>query len=200
VLISPFIKLPGSLYQNLQAADQRGVKISVVYGKSQLEPDTVKRLTELANAKVYFLENLHAKCYFNEQSMVITSLNLYDFSEANNREMGVLISKQEDTVYTEAMREARMILDLAVRYDPHTQVTERPKAYLQASEEKEKRKSIWRTEVSEIISSFLGKHNGFCIGCGTRVDFEEDRPYCPRTAATTINKVRCRACYDRSAV
>jgi hypothetical protein len=38
VLISPFIKIPDSLFQNLKAADQRGVKTSIVYGKSQLEP------------------------------------------------------------------------------------------------------------------------------------------------------------------
>ena len=64
------------------------MKISVVYGKNQLEPDTFKKLTELKNAKLYYLNNLDAKCYFNEKSMVITSLNLYDFSEQNNREMG----------------------------------------------------------------------------------------------------------------
>jgi phosphatidylserine/phosphatidylglycerophosphate/cardiolipin synthase-like enzyme len=222
VLISPFIKMPSSLLQNLKAADKRGVNISVVYGKSQLEPDTVRQLTELRNAKLYFFDNLHAKCYFNEKSMVITSLNLYDFSEVNNREMGVLVTRQEaDGVYAEAAREARMIVDLAVRCEPNTQVTERPKIRVPAPKKKEKPKSIWRKDLSEILSSFMAKSNGYCIGCRTRIDFDEDRPYCPacyakwqrdrrqkglychecsQPATTTINKFRCRSCYDKSSL
>jgi len=222
ILISPFIKMPSSLFQNLKAADQRGVKISVVYGKKHLEPDTLKRLTELANAKVYFLEELHAKCYFNEKSMVITSLNLYDFSEINNREMGVLVTRQEaDAVYRDAAQEAERILKSADRYDPNTQVTERPKVHVKERKETEKRKSIWRRDLSEIVSSFLGKSDGFCIGCGTKIEFDEKKPYCPacyakyrrnrrqkgsychecgQPATTTINKFRCRSCYDKSSL
>jgi phosphatidylserine/phosphatidylglycerophosphate/cardiolipin synthase-like enzyme len=219
-LISPFIKIPDSLFQNLKAAGQRGVKISVVYGKSQLEPETFKRLTELRNAKLYFLENLHAKCYFNEKSMVITSLNLYDFSEANNREMGVLVTKQEDeAVYNEALREAKMIIDLAVRSDINAQVAEQVKVHPQKQKEIREPKSIWHRDVSDIFSIFFGKRNGFCIGCRTKIDFDEYKPYCPtcyakwaqdkrqkanychecgRESITTINKPRCRSCYEKA--
>jgi phosphatidylserine/phosphatidylglycerophosphate/cardiolipin synthase-like enzyme len=220
VLISPFIKIPDSLFQNLKTADQRGVKISVVHGKSQLEPETLKRLTELRNAKLYFFKNLHAKCYFNEKSMVITSLNLYDFSEVNNREMGVLITKQEDEVaYNEAAREARMIIALADRSDLNTQVTEQAKARPQKQREIREPKSIWHRDLSDIFSAFFGKSNGFCIGCRTKIDFDEYRPYCPacyakwaknkrqkanychecgRQSTTTINKPRCRSCYEKA--
>jgi phosphatidylserine/phosphatidylglycerophosphate/cardiolipin synthase-like enzyme len=220
VLISPFIKIPDSLFQNLKTADQRGVKISVVYGKSQLEPETFKRLMELRNAKLYFFKNLHAKCYFNEKSMVITSLNLYDFSEVNNREMGVLVTKQEDeAVYNEAGREARMIIDLAVRSDLNAQVTEQEKVRPQEQKVREKPKSIWHKGSSDIFSAFFGKSNGFCIGCRTKIDFDEYRPYCPacyakwaqdkrqkakychecgRESITTINRPRCRSCYEKA--
>ncbi len=34
-------------------------------------------------------QNLHAKCYLNEKAAIITSMNLYDFSQVNNNEMGV---------------------------------------------------------------------------------------------------------------
>ena len=220
VLISPFIKIPDSLFQNLKAAAQRGVKISIVYGKSQLEPETLKRLMELRNAKLYFLENLHAKCYFNEKSMVITSLNLYDSSEENNREMGVLVTKQEDeAVYNEAGREARMIIDLAVRSDLNAQVTEQEKVRPQKQREIGEPKSIWHRDLSDVFSAFFGKNNGFCIGCRTKIDFDEYRPYCPscygkwaqnkrqkakychacgRESTTTINKPRCRSCYEKA--
>jgi phosphatidylserine/phosphatidylglycerophosphate/cardiolipin synthase-like enzyme len=220
VLISPFIKIPDSLFQNLKAADQRGVKISIVYGKSQLEPETLKRLMELRNAKLYFLENLHAKCYFNEKSMVITSLNLYDSSEENNREMGVLVTKQEDeAVYNDAAKEANMIIFLAVRSDLNTQVTEQEKVRPQEQKVREKPKSIWHRDLSDVFSTFFGKNNGFCIGCRTKIDFDEYRPYCPacygkwaqnkwqkakychecgQESTTTINKPRCRSCYEKT--
>ena len=41
---------------------------------------------------VYFNEKLHAKCYMNEDTAIITSMNLYEASE-KNRELGVLIQK-----------------------------------------------------------------------------------------------------------
>jgi hypothetical protein len=220
VLISPFIKIPDSLFQNLKAADQRGVKISVVYGKSQPESETLKQLKKLRNAKLYFLENLHAKCYFNEKSMVITSLNLYDFSEANNREMGVLVTKQEDeAVYNEAVREARMIIGLADRSDLNAQVTEQVKVRPQKQREIGEPEGIWHKGSSDIFSAFFGKRNGFCIGCRTKIDLDEYRPYCPvcyakwaqdkrqkanychecgQQSTTTINKPRCRSCYEKA--
>jgi len=222
VLISPFIRMPSSLFQNLKAADRQGVKISIVYGKSEPKPDTLKQLAELANAKLYFLKDLHAKCYFNEKSMIITSLNLYDFSEINNREMGVLVQKEDaDNVYEDAVKEARLIVDQADRCDPNTQTTKAPVVQVRPPEEQKKRESIWRRPLSEVLSSFIGKTQGFCIGCRERLEFDEEKPYCltcyakwrrnmrqkgsychecGKKATTTINKVRCRACYEVSAL
>src|SRR4030042_4830759 len=118
IFISPFIKITDSLFQNIQAADQRGIKTKIIYGKKELELTTREQLKQLKNNKLYFLDNLHAKCYFNEQKMIITSLNLYGFSDKNNREMGVLIDKNEDNdVFTEAVREVELIYSLAARTD-----------------------------------------------------------------------------------
>ena len=51
---------------------------------------------------------LHAKCYFNEQNLVISSMNLYDFSEVNNWEMSILIDKDNDSeIYLASTGEAR---------------------------------------------------------------------------------------------
>jgi hypothetical protein len=44
--------------------------------------------------------------------MVITSMNMYEFSEKNNREMGVLVESSE-AVYQEAVTEARSIVAAA---------------------------------------------------------------------------------------
>jgi len=44
--------------------------------------------------------------------MVITSLNLYDYSQQNNREMGVLLTLKDDhDIFLEAREEANFIVN-----------------------------------------------------------------------------------------
>lgn len=96
VLVSPYLQVSKTLCQRLKDASNRGVIINIIYGKDELNPNERNSLEELKNVKLFFLKNLHAKCYFNEVKMVITSMNMYQFSEKTNREMGVLIDANID--------------------------------------------------------------------------------------------------------
>ena len=59
-------------------------------------------------------EDLHAKCCYNEKSMVIISLNLHEHSQQHNRGMGVLLNSKEDSnVFKEAQNEAEFIVSRA---------------------------------------------------------------------------------------
>lgn len=110
-LISPYLKLSKILFDRLKDTDKRNIKIRLIYGKKELSSEEFRLLSELVNLELYFYENLHAKCYFNEDLMVITSLNLHEFSQANNREMGILIKRKEDEkLYNDAVKEAKSIL------------------------------------------------------------------------------------------
>lgn len=61
-----------------------------------------------------FCKNLHAKCYMNEELCIITSLNLYEFSQVNNNEMGILIQRSEDAqLYKDAYEEAQRIIRIS---------------------------------------------------------------------------------------
>ncbi len=61
-----------------------------------------------------FCKNLHAKCYLNENECIITSLNLYEFSQVNNNEMGVLIYRNEDAkLYADTYEEAQRIIRIS---------------------------------------------------------------------------------------
>lgn len=115
VLISPFIKIPNNLFQNLLSADSKGIRTTLIYGKKiDIDQEAKRQLDSLIHISVYFLENLHAKCYFNEESMIITSMNLYDFSEKNNREMGILLTRKDDSyIYNQAFDEYKRLLNLA---------------------------------------------------------------------------------------
>ncbi|KKM98234.1 hypothetical protein LCGC14_1160080 [marine sediment metagenome] len=46
--------------------------------------------------KIYFVSHLHAKIYCNESKALITSMNLYLASILNNKEIGVLLTKNSE--------------------------------------------------------------------------------------------------------
>ena len=94
-LISPFLKVSKDLKELLETK-RPSVDIRVIFGKSDLQPDESEWLEGLDAVKTSYRENLHAKCYLNEDEALLTSMNLYEFSEKNNDEMGVLVSREED--------------------------------------------------------------------------------------------------------
>ncbi len=61
-----------------------------------------------------FCQNLHAKCYLNERYAIITSMNLYDFSQINNNEMGVIFDRdQEQKLYRDTYEEAQCLIRIS---------------------------------------------------------------------------------------
>lgn len=111
VLISPYVQISKVLLERLHNASDKGVQIFLIYGKDELKALEKEQLNSIKNLKLYFYQNLHAKCYFNEKTMVITSMNLYEFSEKHNREMGVLIQKKDDLkMFDEVVEETSSII------------------------------------------------------------------------------------------
>ena len=114
VLITPYLRLSRILSERLTEANHRGVRIRLVYGKSDLHPNEQKQLDALTNIELFFLQNLHAKCYLNENVLVVSSMNLYEFSEKNNREMGIVLTRQGDgDCFADALAEAHSIIAAA---------------------------------------------------------------------------------------
>lgn len=93
ILLSPYLNISRILFDRLKEADRRNVSISIVFRKNELNKNEFDKINSLKNLKLYDCNNLHAKCYVNEETAVISSMNLYEFSEKNNREMGALFDK-----------------------------------------------------------------------------------------------------------
>jgi phosphatidylserine/phosphatidylglycerophosphate/cardiolipin synthase-like enzyme len=111
ILISPFLKLNDRIKELLSDKNRLKIDVRIVYGKSELQPAEMSWLQELTYIRTSYCKNLHAKCYLNESLCIITSLNLYEFSQVNNNEMGVLIRRSEDTdLYRDAYEEAQRII------------------------------------------------------------------------------------------
>ena len=111
VLISPYLRVDKHLKELIQEKDgEARVDIYVIYGKT--EPDASERrwLGSLSKVHISFRKNLHAKCYLNENHVLLTSMNLYEFSEKNNDEMGLIVSRAEEpALYSEISKEVERL-------------------------------------------------------------------------------------------
>lgn len=112
----------------LEDKNRLKIDVRIVYGKSELQPAEISWLNELTFIRTSFCKNLHAKCYMNESSCIITSLNLYEFSQVNNNEMGVHISREDDAdMYRETYEEAQRIIRISDEVRISLQKIEKPK-------------------------------------------------------------------------
>ena len=155
ILISPFLKINSRIRELLEDKNRLKIDVRIVYGKNELQPEEINWLSQLSFVRTSFCENLHAKCYMNESTCIITSLNLYEFSQINNNEMGVLVSRENDSeVYRDAFEEAQRIIRISdeIRISAELVVTaENPPA---------KEQKIEKTDDGKLSTSKLAKQHG----------------------------------------
>ena len=109
VLLTPFVQLSDTDQRRLKEADARGVEVTLVCRYDALKEEWRRFFASLDHAAVYDEPALHAKCFFNERGLVLTSLNLYEYSERNH-EMGVWLDPEEDAeAFRDAVAEAASI-------------------------------------------------------------------------------------------
>lgn len=163
VLVSPYIKITKTFLERLREASERGVIVSMVYGKTELNSSEKKQIDSIPNLKLYYLENLHAKCYFNESEMVLSSMNLYEFSERNNREMGIFVTKKlDEEIFKDAVNETHSIIKAATP--------------IIAS-------SIVIPNSNKVV--LIDHLNvGFCIRCKDSIKNNIEKPYCKKCFAS----------------
>ncbi len=114
IIISPYLKLNDRIKELLEDRNRLKIDIRIVYGKNDLQPEEINWLKNLTFIRTSFCKNLHAKCYLNENECIITSLNLYEFSQVNNNEMGVLIDRNDDAkLYADTYDEAQRIIRIS---------------------------------------------------------------------------------------
>ncbi len=194
-LLSPFLNLSEKFFIRLKEADRQNVKIYLIYGKDELKSEAKRQLQQLKNLLLYFCKDLHAKCYFNEETMVITSMNMYEYSENNNWEMGVLVKKKEDRdIFDDVVKEVQSIINSSIKDDlaKHKDGSYQPRT----------------------------KQKGYCIRCGTAIPYDLEKPFCRKCfsewlewenpdyeerhchtcgkpAPATMLKPQCNSCYNK---
>ncbi len=193
VMISPYIKINDDFISRLTDAGQRKVKILMVCRAEELKIGEREKLEQIPNLDLRFNERLHAKCFYNEDTMVITSLNLYDSSLGDNREMGLLLRNNiegDKEAFDEAKNEAQFIIrecqtnTSRAKPEVNSRTTETHVERKPSIEPKPTKKDAnIEDTIKKGISSFLGigkgeDEKGHCIRCGESIPFNIKAPYC----------------------
>lgn len=113
-IISPYLKINHKLKGSIEDKDRMKIDLKIVYGKNELQPDENNWLKQLNSVRTGFCKELHAKCYLNESEAIVTSMNLYEYSQINNYEMGIYVTKDEDPkLYSDIYEEARRLFRIS---------------------------------------------------------------------------------------
>jgi len=165
-LISPFLKFNPKIKQLLDDKNRLRKDIRIIYGKVDLQTDESKWLKSMDSIKVLFCENLHAKCYISEKEAIITSMNLYEFSQQNNNEMGIHVTKEDELeLYTDIYKE----VDSLIRISQHVSVS---------IEKIEPKTNV--SKKSTLNRKFSKSKKGYCIRCGTELKLNPEHPLCKK--------------------
>ena len=158
VLISPFLRVNERIKELLEDKNRLKIDVRVIYGKNELQPEENNWLESMTSIRTSFCKNLHAKCYLNENEALLTSMNLYEFSQINNNEMGLLVSREKDPelyneILQESMRIVRVSEEIRVKI-ARVDATENRREYSGAKTTQEKPRP-----------TLENPKNGFCIRC-----------------------------------
>lgn len=161
VIISPYLKINDRIKQSLEDKNRMKIDIRVVYGKNELQPEENNWLKSMTSIRSSFCKDLHAKCYLNENEAILTSMNLYEFSQVNNNEMGIYVDKATDIdlykdIYEEAQRLIRISDEIIVSVE---KAPNKEKITLQSN-----------------TKSIINKKNGYCVRSGVEIPFNVEKP------------------------
>lgn len=210
ILISPYVKIDRHTKEDLLARKDE-IEIHLIYGKKkELDQKEREWLESMASIRLSFHKDLHAKCYLNESQALLTSMNLHDFSQKNNIEMGIFVSCGEDPeLYDEIRKEAESII----------------------KKSDEIRRPGWTEKAKAVIQELVKEpynpgqpletpKRGFCIRCKNDLPANPAQPYCTscyrswdrfkndkyeeqhchtcgKKHKTTLRKPLCFACYKK---
>lgn len=167
ILISPYLKLSKDFKELLTYRNNQDKITTVIFGKQELKPDEMKFLESLRFVILKYNEDLHAKCYVNDKQMIITSLNLYEFSMANNKEMGVLIDledSEDKKLYDEAFKEIDYIDSTSQKFKFNINHPNEDNSIPKKN-----------NKIKKIVGT-----TSHCIRCNTGVKFNPEHPLCKR--------------------
>lgn len=96
ILISPFIKFHSRVRDILNTKKHNDkLKLTIIFGKNEgsieksFNKEDFEFVAAFPNVEIFYEPRLHAKYYGNESASILSSMNLYEYSQNNNIEFGI---------------------------------------------------------------------------------------------------------------
>ena len=152
VIISPYLKIPNNFKKILKSLDFQKIDCRIVYdSKNPPKQEEIDFLLGIKGIKLFKCENLHAKCFMNEKIGIITSMNLFEYSQTNNWEMGILFSQKEDNnIFSKVLEDINFMSKNFQSDNPG---------------------------LREKISNFMSEKS-YCIRCKAIIEYNPNHPLC----------------------
>jgi len=197
-IISPYLKISTQMKNYLKSIDQKNIPISITYRPpdSNINDGDLTFFHELNHLKLYQCENLHSKCFINENEGIITTMNLHEHSQTHNWEMGIKFTRQEDPeIFSDVTKELRLMGTQMKLCTLLEKVAEPRQSYhaepSHKTPQKPPQKTVYKpTEapnkglITKILDTVTGEA-AYCIRCGKPMEkFDLQKPYCDKCYAS----------------
>ena len=167
ILISPYLQFNDRIKEHLHNLNLQKRDIRIIYRENKLQHDENNWLGSQIGVRTSICKNLHAKCYINETGAIITSMNLYEFSQQNNNEMGIYMTKLDDPdLYNSTCEEAQRLLTIS------EEIRVTVKKVIADTTSKIDKKVFETPFVNHVVIM----QNGFCIRTGSSIPFNIEKP------------------------
>ncbi|MBN1133172.1 MAG: hypothetical protein JXA39_08885 [Bacteroidales bacterium] len=114
IFITPDLNFHDSIILKMKQADQRNVRITLVYGGERSQVKSQKWHKNLKNLRVLYHEKINTRIYRNEKDMVLTSLSLRDFTATKYKDLGALMMKNRDrSAFEDGLYEQELLIESA---------------------------------------------------------------------------------------
>lgn len=114
ILISPYLQFHKRVKDHLENLNIQKRDIRIIYRENKLQVEESNWLESQIGIRTSLCNSLHAKCYLNENEAIVTSMNLYSFSQQNNDEMGIHVTKENDEdLYNDIYDEVQRLLTIS---------------------------------------------------------------------------------------
>lgn len=201
ILVSPYLQISPILLNLLRDASSKNIEITLIYRDDKPTGKSLERLNEEKskldgmNVKMLCLENLHAKCYLNEFMAILTSMNLYQHSQENNTELGLMVIENQDpenpdsVLYNDIRKEVLTICRFAQQSQllsntNPTSVSKSKQQFVSKASPssskpiKNKKSSLGSGLIETVVGAILGTNNCYCIRCSVEIEDNINRPLC----------------------
>ncbi|QPH37904.1 phospholipase D-like domain-containing protein [Pedobacter endophyticus] len=194
--VSPYIKLNDKVKSELTylVRTKPTVEIKIVFGKNDKNPnkslsnDDFEFFKTLGNIRISYVKELHAKIFCSEARLMLTSLNLHEYSQTNNFEaafviehsgtiLGSLVSNKAETAWEEALDFVDKVIESSIPVYHKGKVYETSWLGFSAKLVEEYDEDNSETFFKRTLPANDSVNFGFCIRTGVNIPFNIKAPF-----------------------